>query len=167
MTKSQASLIKKSQASLIKKRLTFTNKIYQGFTLIELLVVITIIGILMAVSVFGLIGARESARDAKRKTELEQIRSGVEVYKSDCNVYPSSLGTRLVGSGSPSTCPSTNVYIATTPVDPLSPARAYSYYSNGTTYEICASLEGGSGSVSCGGSSSCGSSACNYKVTNP
>ncbi|HEX6977376.1 MAG TPA: prepilin-type N-terminal cleavage/methylation domain-containing protein [Patescibacteria group bacterium] len=139
----------------------------KGFTLIELLVVITIIGILLAISIFGLIGARESSRDVKRKAELEQIRSGIEVYKSDCNVYPASLGASLVGSGSPSTCAATNVYIATTPVDPLSPARAYSYYSNGSTYEVCASLESGTGSVTCGGSSTCGSSTCNYKVTNP
>ncbi len=138
-----------------------------GFTLIELLVVITIIGILLAISIFGLIGARESARDAKRKTDLEQIRSGIEVYKSDCNVYPSSLGTTLAGSGSPTTCPATNIYIAATPVDPLSPARAYLYYSNGSIYEVCASLEGGTASVTCGGSSACGSSTCNYKVTNP
>ncbi|MCK4588676.1 prepilin-type N-terminal cleavage/methylation domain-containing protein, partial [Candidatus Woesebacteria bacterium] len=60
----------------------------KGFTLIELLVVISIIGILLALSIFGLQGARKSARDSKRKADIELIRSGIEIYKADCNVYP-------------------------------------------------------------------------------
>lgn len=146
---------------------TLTSKTRKGFTLIELLIVISIIGLLMALSIFGLIGARESARDARRRTDLEQIRSGVEVFKADCNVYPATMGTTLTGNNSVPTCPTTNVYISTVPTDPLSPARSYSYSSNGTTYEICASLESGGTTVTCGGSSSCGGSTCNYKVTNP
>ena len=52
-----------------------------GFTLIELLVTISIIGILIGLSVFGLQGARQSARDAKRKADLDmrlrQVMSGL------------------------------------------------------------------------------------------
>lgn len=136
----------------------------KGFTLIELLVVISIIGILLALSIFGLQGARESARDSKRKADLELIRSGIEIYKADCNAYPSSLGTSLMGSGSPSSCDGT--YIAKVPEDQLSPTRSYRYWSDGTTYEICTSLEDGSGTETCGGSSNCGLT-CNYKVRNP
>ena len=65
-------------------------RIKKGFTLIELLVVISIIGILIAVSIFGLSGARESARDARRKSDLELIRSGLELYRADCNAYPTT-----------------------------------------------------------------------------
>lgn len=139
----------------------------KGFTLIELLVVISIIGILIALSIFGLQGARESSRDARRKADLELIRSGLEIYKSDCNIYPASLGTSLVGSGSPTTCATTNTYIASVPKDPIDPTRTYLYARpTTTTYELCASLEQGTGTVTCGGSSNCGTT-CNYKVTNP
>lgn len=138
----------------------------KGFTLIELLVVISIIGILMGLSIFGLKGARESARDAQRKSDLELIRSGLELYKSDCDQYPGtgSLSSPLKGAGSPPSCSTSNTYIKTVPTDPGGSSRVYGYSSDGTTYEICASLEQEAGSVSC--SKSCGE-ACNYKVTNP
>ncbi len=142
-------------------------KLNLGFTLIELLVVISIIGILVAVSIFGLSGAREASRDAKRKSDLELIRSGLEIYKADCNNYPNSItfGGSLVGDNSPSSCAASNTYIAGIPSDPLNPTRVYLYSSNGSTYSICASMEQGSGSQSCGGTN-CGTT-CNYKVDNP
>jgi type II secretion system protein G len=138
----------------------------KGFTLIELLVVISIIGVLMGLSIFGLRGARESARDAQRKADLELIRSGIELYKSDCNKYPTSLSEPLTGDDSVPSCSSSNTYIDDIPDDPASPSRVYLYYSDGIEYEICASLEQGTGSVSCGASSDCGET-CNYKVVNP
>lgn len=138
----------------------------KGFTLIELLVVISIIGILMAVSLFGLQGARESSRDAKRKADLELIRSGIELYKADCNGYPTTLVSPLVGDDSSGSCLSSNTYIQSVPSDPNDPSRSYKYSSAGTTYEICASLEQGGTTVTCGGSIDCGDT-CNYKVTNP
>lgn len=141
----------------------------KGFTLIELLVVISIIGILMGLSIFGLKGARESARDAQRKSDLELVRSGLELYKSDCNDYPSgsSLPSPLTGDDSVPSCSASNTYIQSVPTDPNSPSREYLYYSDGNIYEICASLEQGTGTVSCGSSSTCGNETCNYKVTNP
>lgn len=147
------------------------NKQNIGFTLIELLVVISIIGILMALSVFGLQGARQSSRDAKRKADLEQIRSGLEMYKADCNTdkylinaTPGVLSSTLQSTFE--TCGNTNTYIATVPTDPIS-TQSYIYYSlDGTSYELCAALEQGTGTVTCGESSSCGAT-CNYKVINP
>lgn len=143
------------------------KNIQSAFTLIELLVVISIIAILVGLSFFGLQGARESSRDAKRKADLESLRSGLEIFKSDCNVYPDSLGSSLNGDDSSTGCDSDNVYIADIPEDPV-PGKAYVYSSSGgLTYEICTSLEQGTGTVTCGGSSSCGTATCNYKVTNP
>jgi general secretion pathway protein G len=147
-------------------------KVY-GFTLIELLVVISIIGILLALSFFGIQGARESSRDARRKADLELIRSGLELYKSDCGSYPvqptaSQLISPLVGDGSTSSCALTNTYIAAVPKDPQDPSRIYIYASStGVTYKLCAALEQGGETVVCALSSDCGENECNYRVENP
>jgi type II secretion system protein G len=138
----------------------------KGFTLIELLVVISIIGIIMGLSIFGLQGARSGARDSRRKADLELIRSGIEIYKADCNVYPSSLASPLVGDDSTLSCSSSNTYISQVPTDPLDPSRVYFYSATSNAYEICASLEQGGSAVSCGGSNNCGET-CNYKVISP
>ncbi len=140
----------------------------KGFTLIELLIVMAIIAIIISVSLFGLSGARESARDAKRKSDLELIRGGIETYRADCTLYPQALANSLVGNDLLPTCLSKNTYISQVPADPLSPAQKYLYYSDGTIYEVCAHLEQTAAgvSVTCGGSNDCGKT-CNYKVINP
>jgi len=135
--------------------------------LIELLVVISIVGILIAISIFGLQGAREASRDSRRKADAELLRSGLELYKSDCNGYPAALSSPLQGDGSTSTCLVSNVYIQVIPTDPTDPSRTYLYSSTGATYEICASLEAELGTTEiCGGSSDCGET-CNYKAISP
>lgn len=140
----------------------------RGFTLIELLIVVAIIGVLSVLFVNTSAINLKRGRDAKRKSDLESIRAGIETYKSDCNSYPLALsfGGGLNGSGSTVNCLTTNVYISSIPQD-ASTGRTYLYSSNGTTYQICASLETGSGSVSCGGTSACGNATCNYQVVNP
>lgn len=144
----------------------------KAFSLIELLVVISIIGILLALSLFGIANSRESARDAKRRADLELIRGGLEIYKADCNDYPANLGTSLFGTYPPTlptSCASGNIYILLVPKDPLDTARLYRYSRlTLTSYEICAALEKGTGSVTCAGYTNCGTGiSCNYKVTNP
>lgn len=113
----------------------------EAFTLIELLVVISIMGLLLALSVYGIQSARRSSHDAKRKSDLEQIRSGLEMYKSDCNSYPAALGLTLKGDGSSSNCPTSNVYIDEVPVDPKSDG-SYDYdYVTDNSYTLRACLE--------------------------
>ncbi len=51
-----------------------------GFTLIELLVVVAIIGILASVVLASLNSARVKARDAKRMSDIQQIRNAIEMY---------------------------------------------------------------------------------------
>ncbi|MFH1792076.1 MAG: prepilin-type N-terminal cleavage/methylation domain-containing protein [Patescibacteria group bacterium] len=140
----------------------------KGFTLIELLVVISIIGILMGLSLFSLQNSKKSGRDAKRKSDLELIRSGIEIYRADCGEYPTSLseGDILKGTNTSGSCLTSNIYISSVPTDPLSPSRSYLYSSNGIIYQLCSALEGGSVTQTCGGSSNCGET-CNYKVENP
>jgi len=53
----------------------------KGFTLIELLVVIAIIGILSGTVVVSMSGAQGSAKDARIKSSLGQIRTTMEVHK--------------------------------------------------------------------------------------
>lgn len=152
--------------SFTRKKLNTLN----GFTLIELLVVISIMAVLLALSIYGMQEARKASRDGQRKANLEQIRSGLEMYKADCNSYPTALvaDTSLVGSGTPSTCAKTNTYISKIPKDPLSTAsHSYIYYSDGTIYQLCAAMEQGGTTVTCGSSSDCGGTTCNYQVVNP
>ena len=143
----------------------------KGFTLIELLITISIIGILVAISLFGLSGIRETSRDSRRKSDLESVRSGLELYKSDCNSYPAVIPNPtfpLNGSGETTSCSASNEYISSWPADPMSGSRNYLYSLTATSgYEMCASLEQGGTTVTCGGASNCGTATCNYKVTNP
>jgi general secretion pathway protein G len=151
------------------------NKRQKAFTLIELLVVISIIGVLVAVSIFGLSGARESSRDARRKADLELIKAGLELYKADCNSYPTSIpaaGSALVGTYPPTgaaSCKTANTYIAAIPADPITSDRNYIYKVNGNGYVLCASLEQQSLATitDCGSAGLCGGSGCNYKIINP
>ncbi len=52
----------------------------KGFTLIELLVVIAIIGILAGAIVISMSGAQSSAKDARIRSSMDQLRSVIELY---------------------------------------------------------------------------------------
>ncbi len=124
-----------------------------------------IIAILVSLSVFALQSARQSSRDAKRKADLEAIRTALELYRADCTRYPTASSNQvpnpLVGSGS---C-NTNTYMQAVPRDPVA-GNIYRYVRHSdTSYSLCAYLEGGGTDVGCG---SCGSSGnCNYRTTSP
>jgi general secretion pathway protein G len=133
----------------------------RGFTLIEIMVSVVIISILMSLSFVAFSASRKSARDGRRKADLEQIRSALEMYRSDCHEYPSSIEGSITG---PVSCGSV-VYMETVPVDPSPSSYSYSYsLTNSNQYVLCAYLEnGGTTVVGCG---SC-TATCNYKLTNP
>jgi prepilin-type N-terminal cleavage/methylation domain-containing protein len=67
----------------------------KGFTLIELLVVIAIIGLLSSVVTASVNVARVKARDAFRRSSLEQVRFALEAYYTDHGAYPISLNADL------------------------------------------------------------------------
>lgn len=70
----------------------------KGFTLIELLVVVAIIGILSSVVLASLNSARAKARDARRKSDLTQIRTAMEMYYDKYGTY-TVAGTGWMGCG--------------------------------------------------------------------
>ena len=90
-----------------------------GFTLIELLVVVFIIGVLAAVVMPNLMGARQRARDAKRKRDLEAVKSALRMYYNDNQVYPTGNYDNLEGE-------LVDEYIADLPEDPLED-QGYTY----------------------------------------
>lgn len=60
----------------------------RGFTFIELIVVVTIMALLSGVGAVSYTQFNKQARDAKRKTDLETMRSSLELYKSTYGKYP-------------------------------------------------------------------------------
>ncbi len=74
----------------------------QGFTLLELLVVIAIIAVIVAFAVTNFVGARQRARDIRKKAELQQLQSALRLYYNDYNTYPgpaSTISNDLNGCG--------------------------------------------------------------------
>ncbi len=72
----------------------------KGFTLIELLVVIAIIGILAAIILASLATARSKGVDAGVKSDLDSVRSQMELFASN-NANSYSGGCAALGSATP------------------------------------------------------------------
>ncbi len=124
------------------KDLRLKNKEEKGFTLIELLVAIVIIGLLAGFLTANFVGVRQRARDGTRKSDLGQIQSALELYRSDQgSYYPSTLpacGSSLTG-GAP-----VITYMQKIPCDPLNTGEYIYTYEPGlgnNSYELFACLE--------------------------
>lgn len=72
-----------------------------GFTLVEMVVVIAIIGILTAVVLTAVGGARVKARDARIISDMNQIRSFAEIKYTNANSYGGLGG---ISAGAAGTC---------------------------------------------------------------
>lgn len=151
--------------------LRFHRRSCQGFTLIELLVVIVIIGVLSTIGLATYSNAQKSARDAKRKADLNQINLYLQYYYNDNGRYPAA-GECAIGTGGcnystagDSWIPAlvSGGYTTRLPVDPINntdgPWNAtsdnYSYAygnvsSDGQNYDLTARLENTSDPDRCG-----------------
>ena len=99
----------------------------RAFTLIELLVVIAIIGILAAMILVAVSGARAKARDARRKSDLRSVKSALAQYFTDNDTYPSTAANHA-WEGLPLPTVLTAQYIKNIPTDPnASTTTPYQY----------------------------------------
>jgi general secretion pathway protein G len=118
-----------------------------GFTLIELLVVMTIIGIIAAVGIANFTKASQSARDARRKTDLETVRQALVLYRTQNASYPAGSANESSYNSAVSTLSSGSYLSSPTPVDPRNKTNAtgqtYSYRYEGaaSTFCVCAVME--------------------------
>lgn len=118
-----------------------------GFTLIELLVVIAIIGVLSAIVYANFVGIRQRGRDSQRKSDLRQIQTALELFRSDQGYYPDSISN----CGASFDSGPNNVYLKKVPCDPSGTSYwntgRYSYTvptgssSDANTYTLAACLE--------------------------
>lgn len=104
-----------------------------GFTLIELLVVIAIIALLATVGLTSYRSLNRKARDGRRQSDVQDVRSALEAYKTDVGSYPPDIGT-MVGTN----------HIEQIPRDPSSNAPYPTYAPSAGGYTITAPLENGS-----------------------
>lgn len=134
----------------------------KGFTLIELLVVIAVIGILAAIVMVSLGGAKSNARDTKRKADLETLQGALEYYFSQNGAYPAgSFDSRQASQWASFGAYFTSV-LPTMPTDPLNGSGAGAmcsncgeYYYSGTTgyYVLSTYLENANSSFKTGSDS--------------
>ncbi len=111
----------------------------RGFTLIEILISIAIIAVLTALGIVSYVSINRNARDTKRRGDIEQIRSALELYRSDYGFYPAigSLGwvdVSALNTGSPDTG-LVDTYLPSIPSDPQN--VSYRYKGTNDYYGYC------------------------------
>jgi general secretion pathway protein G len=139
------------------------KRIRQGFTMVELLVVSTIIVLLASAAFVSYSTINRNSLDARRKADLEQIRSAIEMYRSNNGSYPTTLTISCATAGD-SFASDGITYLGKIPGDPKCATYAYYYTATADDYTLAAELEGSDpGCGSAPGGSSCGASnPCNY-----
>ncbi len=143
----------------------------RGFTLIEILISVAIIAILTAIGVVSYTSINKRSRDAKRISDLEQVRSALEMYRSDNGSYPgTSASFQTLSTLNASLVPT---YLPSIPSDPKSsPQVVVPYYFSPTGsgppyygYCICGTVEAVNAKNDCSGVTL--PANCSYGLRNP
>lgn len=98
-----------------------TAKKNLGFTLVELMIAITIVAILATIGLTVYTNSQKSARDAKRRSDINAIANALEISRDqNSNLYPAQITANMFSGG-------------TIPYDPLaSGTNQINSYSCGT-----------------------------------
>ncbi len=163
----------------------------RGFTLMELLVVIAVMGVLITVGISSYTSTQRKSRDVRRKNDMRQIASALELYYNDKGRYPNDDGAGKIKGcdaldnvvcawGSLMKDKNGTIYMVTLPGDPASGGQYYydAYGGQGKGYQLYARLENsqdidlkrevGSGNVYYYLGTQCaGTKKCNYGIASP
>lgn len=127
----------------------------KGFTLVELIVVITILALLMTVGITSYQNTLKSTRDAKRFSDLKELKNALDIYYAKNGEYPSTSGgwwTVCTSGADPTARTTTGAdgwipdlapgFIEELPVDPQGCDSGgyggYIYRSDGLDYKVAA-----------------------------
>jgi general secretion pathway protein G len=147
----------------------------KGFTLLELLVSATIIGVLTIIGVVSYGSVNKRSRDVKRKSDLEQIRSALEMYRSDNGFYPAANGGSWGVASNLSSSLVTSNYTPSIPSDPQKPSYLYYYVATNQNvannnyygYCLCGHIETQPVDPSTCTAIAIPNQVCNYGLKNP
>lgn len=131
------------------------RKKQKGFTLIEVLIVLAIIAMFISVALTALATARSKGRDAKRKADMVQMQTALELYFNTYDTYPSTSGNwwgvSVSGGGHDVTGSNGYIpdlapdFISKLPVDPTNNSTGFSgylYRSDGSNYKLLSHQSG-------------------------
>ena len=127
----------------------FNFKKNAGFTLIELMVVILIIVILGTLGLVSYAQATKSARDAKRKSDIETVKQAMILYRQDVGTYPVGDYATITSSTNANGLTHTSRGYLSLPA-PQDPDTANPYTNNNsttTTFCLCADIIGTNGNA--------------------
>lgn len=102
----------------------------KAFTLIELLVAISIIATLTAILLPNFMGARQRARDASKKADLDSLKNGLRLYYNDNQTYPIETEVSDLSG-----------YLADYVPNSSEIGFTYSAINNGDGFQLCVGLE--------------------------
>ncbi len=119
----------------------------KGFTLIELIVVLLIFGLIANLTMISLNNAKRESRDAKRVSNINQLRSALHLYHTENLAYPNdggnpiALGTDgnliLDATGWIAANPTSPIFMYSIPRDPKRIAEASSSLCTGSSTAVC------------------------------